>query len=54
MSFHAGLRVRGMNNMSDQGRYEVEMEDYKHMEEEQLWTEHEKMIELENGEENEH
>ena len=34
--------------------YEAEMEDYEHMEEEQLWTEHEKMIELENGEENEH
>ena len=40
--------------MSDEDRYqhEVEMELYKHMEEEQHWTEHEKMIELENGEEN--
>jgi len=42
--------------MSDQDRheYEVEREQYEHMEEEQHWAEHEKMIELENGEENEH
>lgn len=33
--------------------YEVERELYEHMEEEQLWMEHEKMIELETGDENE-
>jgi predicted small metal-binding protein len=54
--FPCGYKYKGENEMSDQNRYqyEVERELYGHMEEEHSWTEHEKMIELENGEENEY